>query len=523
MASKPPPVGSVDFFRLNWDSIRDKVITPRNLTGLAGDGQHRVEFLEGMELLRLSGPRAKMDKRTKTLMTPRPAQLMIADAIEDADRFMGLLAPRRSTKTSALFAIAMGRGSNRPDYRIGYTMATTALKARDRFKQEIVAPLEFLYPDKATRPFVVNKAGGSESITWKSTGSVFQFLAPKGDSFRSDAWDLILVDEGGSADPDMAEDIMAGALATMDTVPDALMVIMGTAGKVRDGGLLWPVLEDGRAGRNRTSVIEWAAPPETKVTDILDADQEIDLAKFNAFLLVSHPGIGFGSTVGDIEPNVSKAKPEDSLREYLSIFSRIGGEGFLDQLKWASAAVKGALPPAPPTHFRLAFKVHPLQTSASIVATWREDGPGSKIHAIVIDQRKGVAWLKPRLLELARRYRTPVVYDTGNNVDQSVAEQLQRAKPKPMLEPRNWNQVSSAAATLVQQLETENVVHYDQAPLNDAIKLAVKRASRESKRWAFGRGADETADITALEAWALALHAYDESKPRVPLALVTAS
>ena len=514
--SQPPPDGSKEFIRSEWDSIRDSTVRPLELTGLAGDGQHRDEFLTGAELLRFLGPRAKRDKRTRELMTPRPAQLLIADAVENTDRFLGLLAPRRSTKTSAMFAVAMGRIAGREDYRVGYTMATTALKARARFKEDIAAPLEYLYPDVKTRPFKIDRTGGAEAIRWLSTGSLFQFLAPKGDGFRSDAWDLILIDEGGEAEPDMAEDILAGAGATMDTIPDAQLVVMGTAGDVREGGLLWPTLKDGREGKNRTSVVSWSAPEDTTVADILDEDGEKDWARAQTLLLASHPGIGHGSELVDIEPNFWSWKPEKFLKEYLGIFTRRGGASFINYPAWQSMTNTGTMPP-PPSHFRLAFKVHPLQTSASIVAVWRVNG---KVHAGVLDHRRGVAWLYSQLLLLSRKYRVPIVYDNGNSVDTAEVEKLQRAKPRPPLEPQNWNQVSTAAATLLKEIESLNVEHYGQPDLDEGIRIVVKRGTRDSKRWGFGRENEED-DITGVEAMALALRAYDEAKPRVPIRLIT--
>ena len=173
--------------------------------------------------------------------------------------------------------------------------------------------------------------------------------------------------------------------------------------------------------------------------------------------------------------------------------------------------------PPPPSHFRLAFKVHPLQTSASIVAVWRVNG---KVHAGVLDHRRGVAWLYSQLLLLSRKYRVPIVYDNGNSVDTAEVEKLQRAKPRPPLEPQNWNQVSTAAATLLKEIESLNVEHYGQPDLDEGIRIVVKRGTRDSKRWGFGRENEED-DITGVEAMALALRAYDEAKPRVPIRLIT--
>jgi hypothetical protein len=419
-------------------------------------------------------------------------------------QFMGVLLPRRSSKTTSLFALALGRIEARPEYLVAYTMATTATKARQRFINDIVGPLEKLYPDEKTRPFKVDRGGGREKITWihEEGNSILQFLTPKGDAFRSDSWDLIIMDEGGEADPEMSEDLDAGALSTMDTREDATLIIAGTAGSYRDGNLLWDVLEKGRKGAKNYAIVEFAAPAETTANDIGTWEEA------RALVLAAHPGIGTLTTLDIIETRYEKMSTRlgSFLREYLSIFARLGGSMFIDPVKWAAMKSPGKQP-QPPEHFRIAFVVHPLQTSASIVAAWRVEG---KAHLLVLEHGKGVAWVRAKYLHLARKYKLPVVTDTGNNVNMSELEKLQRIKPKLQFDLPTWAQVAAAAATLMQQIEDNNV------------RVVVKRGSKNTKMWAFGRGAIEENDITPIEAASLALRAYDHAKKHVPVAIITA-
>lgn len=503
--------GSKVFLTDAWESWRDSGIPPLNASQYATDIALREEFVAGALLLGLG-------KRRMPRLEPQ--MLVLADAANACPRFMGVLLPRRSSKTTSLFALAMGRISERPGYLVSYTMATTALKARTRFKQDIKGPLEERYRhlDKKDWPFKINNAGGSESITWFHEGdsdSVLQFLAPKGEGFRSDAWDLIIIDEGGEASPEMSGDLIEGALATMDTRPDATLIVAGTAGKIRDGNLLWSTLEDGREGKNKTGIVEYAAPPTVKRSDVDTWE------KAKPILLAAHPGIGTLTTLDIMESNYEKLSAIDVgkfMMEYLSLFAVLGGSSFIDMASWAehgnSVVVK------PPAHHRFAYAVHPLQTSASIVAAWRVDG---KAHGLVIESKAGVAWVDQRCLEIARRHKLPIAHDMQESVNTAVSTKLNRARPRPKLEGQNWNQISTAAATLFGDIEAGNIAHYDQPNLNDAVRLAQKRGTRDSKRWAFGRGlgeANETNDITALEAWSIALKAYDDAKPRVPIELI---
>lgn len=505
--------GSQVFLRGEWERWRDSGIAPLHASRYSDDEAARGEFVAGAKLLGLG--RKRMPKL-------EPQMLVLADVANACPRFMGVLLPRRSSKTTSLFALAMGRISERPGYLVSYTMATTAIKARARFKRDIVAPLEeqWRHLDKKDWPFKINNAGGSESITWFHEGdsdSVLQFLAPKGEGFRSDAWDLIIIDEGGEASPAMTADLIEGALATMDTRPDATLIVAGTAGKIRDGNLLWQQLEDGRKGQNSTGITEYAAPDTTKRSDVDTWE------KCKPILLKAHPGIGTLTTLETMESNYEKmCRLPDGLSkfmaEYLSIFAVVGGSSFIDTGAWAERAKE--IKPTPPANFRFAYAVHPLQTSASIVAAWRVAGVA---HGLVLDHREGVSWVAKRNLEISRKHRVPIAFDSLENVNAAISSALGRAKPKPKLEPYNWNQVSTAAATLFNDIESGNVVHYDQDSLNDAVRLAHKRGTRESKRWAFGRGpgeANEPNDITSLEAWSIALKAYDEAKPRVPVEII---
>jgi hypothetical protein len=490
----------------DWETFRDSGISPLNISELSNSEEGRREFLTGALMLGLG---------RKRMPHLAPQMLLVADALNANPTHLGVLLARRSSKTTSLLAVALGRVASRPGYLACYVMATTATKARQRFLSDIVAPLEELWPDEKTRPFKINRAGGSESIVWMHEGgrSRFQVLAPKGDAFRSDAWDLIILDEGGEASPEMSEDLTTGALSTMDTRDDATLVVAGTAALYRDGNLLWDMLEDGREKRNLTGIVEFAAPPTTSVRDIETWEQA------RALVLRAHPGIGFLTRLEIIEIRYNKLTHAAFLIEYLSIFAKLGGSSFIDAEHWAGMGQDGKLP-TPPAHFRMAFAVHPNQTSACIVAAWRVKG---KAHLLVLEHRNGVNWLAPKQVALARKYKLPVVTDVGNSVNVTELDRMKRAKPPVRSDPQNWNAVSAAAAELLKLIDAGDVVHYNQDMLDEAVRVAVKRGTKESKKWGFGRGSDEENDITPLEAGALALRAYDESKPRQKQEIITGS
>jgi hypothetical protein len=458
----------------------------------------REEFLSGAEAMGLVG-------RQKVL---QPQQLVLADALNAGMKFTSVLMPRRSTKTTTLLAWIIGRCLSRPDYLAVYGVLTTQKKARDRFVKDIVPVLERVYAGRHM-PFTIRTANGTERLTFDN-GSIFQIAGPHGGDYRSDSYDLIVLDEAGEADPETGEDVLSAALPTMDTRPDAQLVIAGTAADYRTGNLLWDELELGRAGVPRHAIVDYS----------VDDEKDLDLstwASVEPLVIASHPGVGRLTSIESIEDNY-RVLGDRFPAEYLGIFGKVGTTSFLNVPKWSAQADTGALP-SPPAHFRLAYTVHLLGRSASIVAAWRDKE--GRACGLVLAHKAGSNWVSAEVKRLSTKYRVPVRYDAARGVDQVVAESLERMRPKPRLEKATWPEVSSAAVLLLKEIEDGNVVHWAQAPLDAAVAAATKRASAAAKRWTFGVSDEETEDVSPLSAWALALHAFDQAKVRQPLVIVS--
>lgn len=490
-AAQPPAYGSDEFLSERWDPVRDSGIRPLHQSKLGADPEARREFLEGARLLGVFGRRKEL----------KPQQLRLSDVCAEPWSTVGVLMPRRSSKTTSLFAVALGRCAEREDYLAAYTTCTTGIKARQRFKQDIVKPLQKLYPNPKEAPFRIYTSGGSERIEF-ANGSVFQVLPPIGEAFRSDAWDMIVLDEAGESSPEMSEDLLAGALATMDTRPDAQLVVAGTAAKFRDGNLLWTTLADGRLGRASTGIMEYAAPDDTDETTLLDWDV------VQGLVLAAHPGVGTLTTLDVVRQRWEKLTPRQFAEEYLSIFGTVGAaEAFVDLEAWQHGATKGDLPDMPTDRaVGLAVAVHPDQSCAAVMAAWRDDA--GKACMLVVDYRAGTKWVAKRAKELAAKLRTPIVYDNAGTVLVEV-EVMQRMRPRPRLDPQTWGNVSTAAGLFMKENAERNIVHWDQDELNSAVRLATKRGTATSARWAFGRR-EPGESIICLEAASLALRWVDE-------------
>jgi hypothetical protein len=478
----------------DWDETRSGALAPRHISG--GGDTDRDAFLVGARAMGLVGRRLEL----------KPHQLLVPEVLDAGHEFNGVLMPRRSTKSTTLIAWMVGRCLTREDYLSAYIYATTAKKARTRFMQDIVPMLERTFQDAATRPFKIIRSAGMERLEFQN-GSVFAILAPKGDDLRSEAWDLIVVDEAGEALPDLTEELMSAALPTMDTRRGAQFVAAGTAGKYRKGNLLWDTLEGGRTGT--AGILEYAADDLLTADDVDAWDQMIPI------LEACHPGLASGlTTIETLESRFQKMRRSLFLGEYASIFGdQGGGSSIISPAKWAEAEIPFVMAyPDPPERFGLAISVTPGLTAGAVVAAWR-DRQGIA-HLLLLEHHEGIRWMAKRTTELARKYRVPITHDNFGSV-MVVVEEMHQMAPRPRLEPQTTRGTTVAAGKLVEQIETGMVRHYAQAPLTSAA-LAAKKRSVGPKAWAFGRK-DLEDDIAAIEAASLALRAFDELPQRTSL------
>jgi hypothetical protein len=484
-----------------WDERRSFALAPR-VSSLEPEPHgllDREGFLVGAQAMGLVGRRLEL----------APHQLLVPEVLDAGHEFNAILMPRRSTKSTSLVAWMMGRCFTRDDYLAALIYATTAKKARTRFVQDIAPMLDRTFPDKKGRPFTIQRAAGMERVVF-ANGSVFAILAPKGDDLRSEAWDLIVVDEAGESEPDQTDELLSAAMPTMDTRPGAQFVAAGTAGRYRKGNLLWDQLEEGRAGEG--GILEYSAP------DTLTADDTDSWAKVAPILERSHPGVAAGlTTLGTLESRYRKMKRSLFLGEYASIFGDVGGGGsIIGPSVWARAEEPSIFGyPQPPDRFTLAIGVTAGLTYGCIVAAWREtDG---KARLLVLEHREGIRWLAPRAAELARKYRTPIVHDNFGSC-LVVVEELQQLTPRPRFLPQTTRDITTAAGKLVEGLESGLVLHFGQDELT-AAALAARKRTIGPKAWAFGRR-DIDDDICTIEAASLALRVYDETPARAKVTIL---
>lgn len=328
------------------------------------------------------------------------------------------------------------------------------------------------------------------------------------DDLRGEAFDLVILDEAGEPDPQKVEDVLAAAMPTLDTRPGAQLVVAGTAGKFREGNLLWMWLELLRAGKAGGAAYHL---PETLQDD--DAD---DWAVLGPLIAAAHPGIGTLTTLAAVEGNYLTLPRSTFLAEYGGLFGDEGGTvGLFDPLKWArTGRDDDPSTVQPPARWSIAFAPHPDQLVVSILAAWRDES--GKAVALLLDRIDGIDGAAPALLRLWRKHRRPIVYDSGSQVAQLIVEKLRQTRNVRVdLVPYNFGDVKRAASLIVDEVDRENVVHWSrQLELSEAIHRAVRRKSGD-RGWLLGRHPKRpNDDITPGEAWAMAQLHYDTTKPK---------
>lgn len=494
-----------------WLERRALIPEPLYSTGFVTTEESRREFLEGARLLRLDQKRNFAGE----IVGPTPIQLAITDTLASGHKVNGILEPRRTTKTTAIQATLLGRCSLRDDYYVGWTLATTGAKAGERFKMDIANPLERLYPDRKVREqFVkIGLSKGSESLIFRN-GSYFSVYAPSGDGFRSNAFDVAWVDEAGEAELELGEDLIAAIRPTLHTRHGAQFIMSGTAGSFRSGQLLWDALTDPSAAILRHGLPDDVDPEEL---EDWEPSEEHPKARVREYVELVHPGIGWTTPLSVVKEDWdTQAMRKKFPAEILSVFALEGSNtALLSQPKWvASALPLGKAGTTPPAKFCMVPFVHPDGTYASIGAAW--NGPRGTVHVGLLHHQTGTEGFAQKLLDLARKHKRDIVYDTKNAATEVEVRRVREARRAPAERPVLSADIARAAINLTKILNEGKLRHYDQPELTSAAEVAVKRGWNYGTGWSLGRPkGQEELDISGLEAVALAAYKLaDEREPR---------
>lgn len=503
-----------------WVALRDSGRSPFEESDLVTAYRDRAEFLVGAWLINEIVPNRIVPGGL--LANLQPQMLRTADVLAAEYFANAILEPRRSAKTTSLWCVLLGRCWMRPVYMAGYTMLTTAQKAAERFKLDVRDPITRKWRNPKECPVKLNGSNGALGIEFPN-GSRLAILSPNGDAVRSGAYDVLVMDEAGEAEPDMWDDIVGAVVPSFDTRgPGAQLVYAGTGGKYRDGSHFWATLHDPEAGRLRYGVPD----------DIDERRLESWEAGAGELIAQLHPGLDGLTTLDKIRRNFPILKAVRFALEYLGHFGRASGNDvLLSPHDWETTTGEGAPPEGVPAA-SLAFAVHPGGLWSSIAVAWHLDDETPDLARAawalegnddeaetpragfkIIHHQEGNDRMAATLWKYWKLLRLPIAYDDAPQEKAIIADLLRQARPRPLVERVTFAEKSVAATRLVNGVRHKRVEHWCQEPLDNAATIAVPRQAGKSRL--IGAPAnDAEADITPLEAAALALYKLpDPLKP----------
>lgn len=479
-----------------WLAFRDEGIAPLHQSELVTTQTGRDEFLVGAWLLGLLG-------------SLEPQMLRVSDMLGAGLLMNAVIMPRRSSKTTTLFCILLGRCYLRPVHLAGFTLLTTQKKTSERYRLDIYGPIARRWPDEATRPVKLIKSNGSERVEF-TNGSVLAVLSPDGDAIRSGAYDTLLMDESGECQPERWQDVIGAVLPAFDTRPEGQLILAGTAGDYRRGSEFWATLNDATAG-----VIRYTLPDDIDPAEIAtwEPTEENPDGRARELTEQMHPGLHGLTTIDRLANNYARLGVAKYAREYFNLFGEEGSNtALISQPKWRAAARPfGESGPTPPPLLALGLSVHPDGLSASIAAAWK--GEGEQRHVILLHHQEDTRGLDTQLLLIARKHDRAITFDNRNATAMVELAPLQRAAPPIQTRPLATRDIGRATVLLLKLLNADNLVHYGQPEMDGAAEIAVKRAMGDSGAYAFGRPDIKLRpgdDITPLEAAAMALYALED-------------
>lgn len=366
-----------------------------------------------------------------------------------------VLLPRQTGKTTLVMDLAIGRCLAHPDYRAAYA-AQTGHVTTERMQERMLE----LDQGPFSRRLRLRRSQGTERVT-APRRSYLKAFPPLPGALRSNALDLVIVDEAQEHGTALGEQLDLTILPTFTTRPRRQLIVIGTAG-TDASDYLRRYLEAARDKLPGYAVVEYGAHPGD------DTDDEQVWA-------LRHPGLACGLTDVDALRTARAAMgPAGFGREFFNVWSRTR-DRVIDPEDWA-AVQDPAAEPAGPVCF--GFDVTTDRAGACIVVA---DKAG---YLEVVAQAPETTWLVPRLRELQAKHRAPIACDRWGASGPAVDE-LERAGADLVI--MTTGDVGNAAAGMLDAI-TDRALHVRPSPvLDEAVAGAAQRPLADTGGFAWSR------------------------------------
>lgn len=340
----------------------------------------------------------------------------------------------------------------------------------------------------------VSRNNGSERLYMKN-GSMYSIVTPNDKGARGMSLNLMVIDEALTH----PLSLVAALQPTLATRKNGQLWILSNAGIPGESELLQHYRNIGHTGvqdeNNPLAWFEWA-PAEDKF-DYMD----------EAVWRQAIPSLGesHGVLIEAVREAALTNSPDIFMKEWLNVWISSEAAQVVATELWDSLARTDIVVG---NRMVLGVDISRERDRASI-------GVSSLVSGMtpveVVEARDGVGWLVPRLIEIAKKWKAPVVIDAGSPAG-SIIGQLENAGVKVIA--IGLRDYARACGSFYDAVQERTICHLDDPNLRDAIIGSSKRPLGDS--WAWNR--QSTTNITPLVAVTLARYGLvnePEEKPVV--------
>ncbi|MFJ9433682.1 phage terminase large subunit family protein [Streptomyces sp. NPDC101490] len=370
--------------------------------------------------------------------------------------------PRQAGKTTLLRPVMTHRCQMVPD-------ASTWLTAQKRMDARDLWMTTVRHVERSPLGAVTTtrRANGSEGLFFPG-GAELRLFAPTEDALHSKTTDLVAVDEMWSFGADVGRMLLQAIDPTQATRQWAQIWYVSTAGNGRSTWMR-PMVERCRAEladkqQGETAFFEWGIPEDT--------EDLTDLAVYAAH----HPAVGHTISPDVLRRSQGRMDASEFARAYGNYWVS-SASFFLAPAVWERG--RAWAPLAGPVAFGV--EQTPDGSGASVVAAGTL--PDGRRAVELVEQRTGVGWLVPRLLELVQRHRPAAVvvdpYGPARSAHKALSEQ--HRVPVPLADPFTAADLIQAHDEFITSLVEGTVAHRSHARLDAALLCATSRQVREQQ------------------------------------------
>lgn len=428
--------------------------------------------------------------------------------------------PRRSTKTTTIQNVLLGRCATIPGYQVVST-AQDGTRASQFFRDmmdlieehanEIVElrneeiqdawdgtgkePAEFTFKD-ALRELGIRSLYYSqqrEYIRWLN-GSKWRVAKPEPSSLRGGAAHVIWFDEGGELDPEESPRLLAGALPMMDTKPNGQIVVSGTPGVARVG-MFWNSLEAAHKAPDRLGIVDYSA------------DEFCDPHDENVWWQ-THPGLACGltsiETIRERHDTETGLSLPEFMREYLCIWPPDSTVTALNLKNWEATQGDALGEPPEGVPWGIGWDVAIGGHAAAVAVAWYDED--DEPHVQIMSHRAGSQWVAPYVAKGIKKFpRVPTGYDSiGDNITVAQAlGRMDRVNTK-RVKALTLKEIAAATAAVAVAVDLMTIHHHPHSGLDAAVKNTTWRDSNGSRLFMRGKGMEISCLLAAVAALAVA-------------------